>query len=60
MAADTRYKPPTRVISTVIPYLTIVNAADPDLQRETRREPFYEFTKHTFYGNNFKSGAYED
>lgn len=58
MAADTRYKPPTKVVGTVVPLLTIVMRLDPNHQRETHREPMYEFTKHTFYGDNSRSGAY--
>jgi hypothetical protein len=59
MPADTRYRPPTKVVSNTIPIETIVARADPDFERETRREPFYEFDRRTFYGNNATSGPYE-
>ena len=58
MPADTRYRPPTKVVSTSIPLKTLVVRANPDFERETRREPFYEFVNRTFYGNNATSGPY--
>jgi hypothetical protein len=58
MPADTRYRPPTKVVSISIPLKTIVVRADPDFERMTRRETFYEFTSRTFYGNNATAGAY--
>lgn len=59
MPADTRYKPPTKVKTLVVPLKTLVVRADPDFERKTRREPFYEFSGRTFYGNNATSGAYD-
>lgn len=59
MPADTRYKPRTKVTTLSVPFKTIVVRADPDFERQTRREPFYEFTSRTFYGNNATSGPYE-
>ena len=59
MPTDTRYKPPTKVTTLSVPFKTIVVRADPDFERQTRREPFYEFTSRTFYGNNATSGPYE-
>lgn len=59
MPADTRYKPPTKVTTLSVPLKTIVVRADPDFERQTRREPFYEFSRRTFFGNNATSGAYE-
>lgn len=55
------YKPPTKVTTVQIPFLTLVMRADPDFQRAKRREPFYSFANgRTFYGNNATSGPYDD
>lgn len=55
------YKPPTKVRTVQVPFLTLVLRADPDFQRAKRREPFYEGSNgRTFYGNNATSGPYED
>jgi hypothetical protein len=32
------YKPPTRVVSTQIPYLSLVTQADPEFERDKHRE----------------------
>lgn len=55
------YRPPTKVKTVQVPFLTLVLRADPDFQRAKRREPFYEISNgRTFYGNNTTSGPYED
>jgi hypothetical protein len=38
------YNPPTRVQSLSVPWLALVLRADPDFQREKRREVEYEFS----------------
>lgn len=48
-----------KVTTTSVPFKTLVVRVDPDFERQTRREPFYEFTTRTFFGNNATSGAYE-
>jgi hypothetical protein len=57
---DTRYRPPTKVHSTVIQFKSMVVRADPEFETKKRREPFYEFSRRTFYGNNATSGPYAD
>lgn len=40
----TRYLPPTKVVTTSVPFKTLVVRADPDFERASRIEPFYEFS----------------
>lgn len=55
-----RYSPPTRVTTIQIPFLAIVNRADPDRERLKHREPqFYEWSHgKVFYGDPYHLGAY--
>lgn len=56
----TPYRPPTKVTNVVIPFLTIVQRADPDFQRAKKREPYYHFANgRTFYGDNATTGPYD-
>jgi hypothetical protein len=51
--------PPTPRVSTrVTPFKSFVLKADPDFEAAKRKEPFYEFTRHTFTGDNSKMGPY--
>ena len=54
----TRYTPPTKVRTMEIPYKVMVLRADPGFEAARIKEPFYEFTGRTFYGDNRKRGAY--
>lgn len=66
MPADTRYRPPTKVQSTEIPWLSMVNAADPERARALHHEQIYPEDRNgfsngrKFFGNNAKLGAYAD
>lgn len=56
----TPYKPPTKVTTVSVPFLTLVMRADPDYQRAKRREPYYDFANgRTFYGDNATTGPYD-
>lgn len=55
-----RYTPPIKVVTLEVPFKALVVRADPDFERGRRREPFYEFSARTFYGNNQTAGAYSD
>ena len=53
------YKPPTKVKTISIPLKVLVVRADPDFERETRWEPFYEFSNgRVFIERNDKQGPY--
>lgn len=59
MPADTRYKPPTKVITTTVQFKTLVVRADPDFEREKRNEVFYEMSNgRVFRANSDKQGPY--
>lgn len=60
MTADPRYRPPTKVHSTIIQWKSLVVRADPEFEAKKRREAFYETSGRTFYGNNATSGPYAD
>lgn len=53
-----RYRPPTRVVTTQIPYLALVTQADPDFERRKHREVEYEFQRRVFLANPYVRGAY--
>ena len=40
-----RYLPPTKVRTVQTPYRALVLRADPEFEKDKRREPFYEFSK---------------
>lgn len=54
------YKPPTRVTTIQIPFLAIVNRADPDRERLKHREPnLYEWThRKYFWEDPYHVGAF--
>lgn len=59
MPVDNRYRPPTKVVTTSIPFKTLVVRADPNFERETRREVFYDFSNgRKFIEDNAKQGPY--
>lgn len=45
-------------MSLQIPWLTIVQDADPDWNRDKSRELEYEFSRRTFFANRGARGAY--
>lgn len=54
-----RYLPPTKVVTTTIPFKTLVVRADPDFERNSRWEPFYEFSNgRVFTEQTSKQGPY--
>lgn len=54
-----RYLPPTKVVTTSIPFKTLVVRADPDFERNSRFEPFYEFSNgRVFNEQTSKQGPY--
>lgn len=52
------YRPPTRVVTTQIPYLALVTQADPDFERRKHREAEYEFSGRAFLADPYQRGAY--
>ncbi len=55
----TRYNPPTKVKTIMIPYKTMVLRADPAFEAERRKEPFYRFSRgRYFFENTATHGAY--
>lgn len=50
--------PTTKVVTRITPFKSFVLQADPDFEAAKRNEPFYEFTGHTFTGDNSKKGPY--
>jgi hypothetical protein len=55
-----KYLPPTRVVTSETPYLTMVTRADPSFQRLKYREVFYEFDHRVFIENSYIQGPYND
>lgn len=41
-----------------IPYRALVLRHDPDFEMAKRKEPFYEFTRRTFYEDTSRQGPY--
>lgn len=54
-----RYLPPTRVVTTEIPYLALVNQADPEFERRKHREVEYAFDGRAFLADPYNRGAYD-
>jgi len=52
------YRPPTRVATTQVPYLSLVTAADPDFERRKHREVEYEFQGKVFLADPYVRGIY--
>lgn len=52
------YSPPTRVVSTETPFLSLVTSVDPYWARGKFYEREYEFTGRVVYFNPYVSGAY--
>lgn len=56
--ASPLYRPPTRVVTTEIPYLAMVTQTDPDFERRKHREVEYAFTARAFVADPYVRGAY--
>jgi hypothetical protein len=52
------YKPPTRVVSSEVPYLALVTQYDPDFERRKHREIEYAFEGRAFLADPYVRGAY--
>lgn len=52
------YRPPTRVVTTQIPYLALVTQADPEFERRKHREVEYEFSSRVFVADPYVRGSY--
>jgi hypothetical protein len=52
------YKPPTAVQTIQMPFLAIVQRADPGWARWKHREIEYEFTRREFWADPYTSGPY--
>ena len=56
------YKPPTKVTTTQVPWLSIVQRADPNFERAKHHEqeyaPWYSGQGRTFYADPYRRGAY--
>lgn len=52
------YRPPTRVVTTQVPWLALVTQADPDWARKKYREVEYAFDQRAFFANPNQRGAY--
>jgi hypothetical protein len=52
------YRPPTKVTTVEMPYLALVNQADPSFQTRKFREVEYETTKRVFVADPYVRGAY--
>jgi hypothetical protein len=50
---------PTKVRDLTLPYLVMVHRADPDFERQKRKEIEYKFTGRTFSADPSKRGPYE-
>lgn len=57
-----RYNPPTRVVRVEVPYLTIVQQADPDWNYHKHHEVEYEgfANGRVFYADPYRRGAYHN
>lgn len=53
-----RYQPPTRVVTSEIPFLALVTQADPDWARAKFWEPEYITTQRYIFANPYQRGAY--
>lgn len=53
------YRPPTRVVTTEIPYLAMVTQFDPEFERKKHREVEYEFSGRVFLADPYDRGAYD-
>lgn len=52
------YKPPTRVVTSEVPYLALVTQYDPDFERRKHYEIEYAFSGHAFFGDPYLRGLY--
>lgn len=50
----------TKVKTLETPIKTLIVRLDPDFEASKVKEPFYEFTRRTFRGDNRKMGPYSD
>lgn len=53
------YKPPTKVVSSEVPYLALVTQADPEFERRKHREVQYAFSGRVFYADPYASNTYD-
>lgn len=67
MPADTRYRPPTKVSTNEVTFLSLVLRADPDWARAKHREQEYPdlagqgfANGRIFYADGTRRGAYGD
>lgn len=52
------YKPPTRVVTSPVPYLSLVNQVDPGWARAKYWQIEYAFEGHVLSANPYQRGAY--
>lgn len=57
-SGGTLYRPPTKVSTMSVPWLSVVTRSDPDWARDRHREIQYEFTNRRWYVNPDVDGAY--
>lgn len=53
------YKPPTKVVTTSIPYLAMVTQSDPNFERDKHREPQYVFSGKVFFADPYTANTYD-
>lgn len=59
MTMTTRYNPPTKVVTTEVPFKVLVIRADPSFEAAKTKEPFYKFSNgREFNENTARQGAY--
>ena len=49
---------PAKVLTRITPFKSFVLQADPDFNNAKKHEPFYEFERRTFTGDNSTKGPY--
>lgn len=52
------YKPPTKVTTISVPWLSVVTRVDPNWGRDRHREVQYEMTNRRWFVNQDQDGAY--
>jgi hypothetical protein len=53
------YKPPTKVVTTEVPYLALVTQYDPDFERRKHREVQYTFSGQIFFADPYTANTYD-
>jgi hypothetical protein len=56
--ASPLYKPPTKVTTIQMPFLAIVNRADPERERDKHRDVEYEFSGKVKLADPYVWGSY--